>query len=233
MDATVKFSSLRSLHSLCPIVLEPRVSLTTSIFCFQCCWALMSQATLYHSLSFLRFGFYYRHPSHVMCFMYFLGIGSCVVFFSLFYLFLQDGLCALLYSHQRLCHLLAVHCDISVPSWYFCHHSKYKQEIYSKGWPEHWRPLGSKIAFCNSKLSVNSWKGSAYISFSHLIVCNVNKHQWQETEKKAAEDGQHETCQSNILTSLQELKCHTIRLWSHCTANTIEYKFYFSSLHYT
>lgn len=81
--------------------------------------------------------------------MYFCGIGSYVISFSPFYHFLLDSLCALLYSHQILCHLIAVQCNTSIPSWYFCHHSKYKQEIYSKWWAEHWRPLDSKIAFCH------------------------------------------------------------------------------------
>ena len=142
----------------------------------------------------------------------------CYIFFS-FYHFLLDGLCALLYSHQRLCHLLAVQCNSSIPSWYFCHHSKYKQEIYSKWCAERWRPLGSKIAFCHNLNSVNSWQGSTYISYSYL--CNVDKHQWQETEKEAAEDGEHETCQSSIITSLYELQCNTTGLWSCCAANTI------------
>ena len=67
-----------------------------------------------------------------MCFMYFLGVGSYVSPPPLI-IFLLDGLFALLYSHQRLCHLLAVQCNIFIPSWYSSHHLKYKQEIYSKG----------------------------------------------------------------------------------------------------
>jgi hypothetical protein len=43
---------------------------------------------------------------------------------------------------------------------------------------------------------------------THLIICHIDEHQWQKTEEKAAEDGEHKTSQSNVVTSLQELMCH-------------------------
>jgi hypothetical protein len=86
-----------------------------------------------------------------------------LVLFSPFIIF-TGWFFALLYSHQRLCHLLTVQCNTSVSSWYFCHHSKYKQEIYSKWCAEHRRTLGSKITFCHNLNKVSTAEKEVHTS---------------------------------------------------------------------
>jgi len=170
---------------------------------------MISLAAIYHSISFLSFlGFPYRNRSHIRCFMYFLGIASYVISFFPFYHFLMDGLCALLYSHQRLCHLLAVQCNSSIPSWYFSHHSKYKQEIYSKCWAERWRPSGSKIAFCHNldKVSTADTEvpASVILTSSSATLTSISGRKQRRKQQK--------------MVSMRRVNLTSSRLCRNCSA---------------